>query len=72
MRITIVTLALLSGAVFLSVENANAQGCPQRPEGDGAMYSGPQTSAQFRQAHRTKLPKRQEGDGTLHTVALAA
>jgi hypothetical protein len=68
MRIIIVTLALLSGAVFFQRRECKCAGLPNRPEGDGAMHCGPQTAVRQRQACRTKLPQRQEDDGTLHTV----
>jgi hypothetical protein len=41
MRIIIVTLALLSGAVFFSAENANAQGCPTGQREMGRCIAGP-------------------------------
>jgi hypothetical protein len=41
MRIIIITLALLSGAVFFSAENANAQGCPSGQREMGRCIAGP-------------------------------
>jgi hypothetical protein len=41
MRFTVVTLALLSGAVFFSAENANAQGCPSGQYAHGRCMEGP-------------------------------
>jgi hypothetical protein len=41
MRMTIVTLVLVSTAVFFNAENANAQGCPSGQREMGRCIAGP-------------------------------
>ena len=63
MRIIIVTLPLLSGAVFFGAENATALGCPSGQREMGQCIAGPKPPSRgVRFGRKPKLTKHQQAE----------